>query len=177
MREHGAYATPPHQLPTCSCRQAFVTRSGLERGRHASIEEMVFYPEIRTRLTDDLDMVLEALEEHHVVKWVLSELERMSSTDERYTAKVTVLIESVRHHVKEEERDLFPKVRKSFTRAELDELGQRLTAAKSSAPSRPHPRSPDTPPGNIVAAVMSAPLDAAVKVAGSAANRVRRIIS
>src|SRR3712207_4139527 len=48
-------------------------------------------------------------EEHHVVKWLLSELEGMAPDAERFEAKVTVLMENVRHHVKEEESDLFPE--------------------------------------------------------------------
>ena len=65
--------------------------------RHAAIEEQVFYPQVRRSLPDATPEVLEALEEHHIVKWTLSELEGMESTDERFGAKVTVLIESVRH--------------------------------------------------------------------------------
>ncbi len=144
--------------------------------KHAAIEEMVFYPEIRERLPDVRDDVLEALEEHHVVKWTLSELESMNSDDERYTAKVTVLTESVRHHVKEEERELFPKVRKALSRTDLTDIGEQLVAAKKIAPSRPHPKSPDTPPGNVVATALTAPLDAAAKVAGRAADKVRSTV-
>ncbi len=74
------------------------------------------------------------------MKWVLSELEDMTPDDERFDAKFTVMAESVRHHVKEEEGELFPKLRKGFTKRELDELGERLAAAKKTAPTRPHPR-------------------------------------
>ena len=101
----------------------------------------------------------------------------MQSGDERYEAKVTVLMESVRHHVKEEERDLFPKVRKAMSRSELEDLGARLTAAKRAAPTRPHPRSPDTPPGNIVAAALTAPLDAAANIVNAAVGKVRDTVT
>jgi hemerythrin superfamily protein len=50
-----------------------------------------------------------------VVKWTLSELDGMSPEHERFEAKFTVLMETVRHHVKEEENELFPKVRKGFS--------------------------------------------------------------
>ena len=76
---------------------------------HAAIEEQVLYPALRDRLGDEEGQVLEALEEHHVVKWVLSELDGMSPDHERFDAKFTVLIENVRHHVKEEESELFPQ--------------------------------------------------------------------
>ncbi|CAN5743309.1 hypothetical protein BH20ACT4_BH20ACT4_10280 [soil metagenome] len=144
---------------------------------HASIEEEILYPEMRRQLPSAESDVLEALEEHHVVKWTLSELEQMDAKDERFEAKFTVLMESVKHHVEEEERDLFPKVRKAFSRTELDDMGARLIAAKKTAPRRPHPRSPDTPPGNIVASAVTAPLDAAARLNQAAARRVRDIVS
>jgi hemerythrin-like domain-containing protein len=146
--------------------------------KHAGIEELVFYPEVRDRLeADDAEDVLEALEEHHVAKLLLSELEGMSSEDERFHAKVTVLIESVRHHVKEEEGELFVKVREEFTRTELQEMGARLEEARPAAPSRPHPYAPDEPPANVAANALTAPIDAATRMASSAAEKVRQTIS
>jgi hemerythrin-like domain-containing protein len=139
---------------------------------HAAIEEQVFYPHVRRSIPDATPEVLESLEEHHIVKWTLSELEDMDPTDERFGAKVTVLIESVRHHVKEEENELFPKVRKALSREELAELGSSLAAAKTAAPTRPHPRVPDTPPGNVLAQALTAPVDAAARLR----DKVREII-
>ena len=69
---------------------------------HAYIEETVFYPAARKAVPDTTSHVLESIEEHHVVVWMLSELAGMDPEDERFTAKVTVLIENVRHHVEEE---------------------------------------------------------------------------
>lgn len=154
-------------------RRSTVDKIVVALSQHASIEETVFYPAVRAMLPTANDDVLEALEEHHVVKWTLDELTSLDPTDERFTAKVTVLIENVRHHVKEEERDLFPKVRKALSRGDLDDLGARLLDAKRIAPTKPHPRAPDTPPGNLVAAVLTAPLDAASNAIQAAAERVR----
>jgi hemerythrin superfamily protein len=145
--------------------------------RHAAIEEEVFYPYVRRSVPDANSTVLEALEEHHVVKWTLSELEDMDPGDERFDAKVSVLMESVRHHVKEEETELFPQVRNALSRSELEELGASLAKAKSSAPTRPHPRSPDTPPGNVVSKALTAPMDAAARIRDAASRKVRDIIS
>ena len=117
---------------------------------HAAIEEQVFYPAIREAIPDAEDMVLEALEEHNVAKWVLSEIDRLPVDHERYDAKVTVMIESVRHHVEEEESELFPDVRKALGRRQLGEIGDALNQAKATAPRRPESRMPDEPPGNIV---------------------------
>jgi hypothetical protein len=62
-----------------------------------------------------------------------------------------VLIENVRHHVTEEEEDVFPKVRDELGRSALNELGDVMVTAKKTAPTHPHPTSPDTPPGNLLA--------------------------
>ena len=72
---------------------------------------------------------------------------------------MTVLIENVRHHVEEEESGLFPQVRKAVGRKELGELGQAMEKAKKTAPTRPHPKAPDTPPGNLVAGPGAAVVD------------------
>jgi hemerythrin superfamily protein len=117
---------------------------------HAAVEEQLFYPVIRATVPDTDDLALESLEEHHIVKWVLAELDSMAPEDERFAAKVTVLIENVRHHVKEEEDELFPMVRDELGRNALSDLGDAMAAAKALAPTHPHPRSPDTPPGNLV---------------------------
>ena len=82
-----------------------------ELSKHAAIEEQLFYPVARATVPGTDDIALESLEEHHIVKWVLSELDGMDPNNERFDAKVTVLIENVRHHVKEEEGEFFPKVR------------------------------------------------------------------
>jgi hemerythrin superfamily protein len=118
---------------------------------HAAIEEMHFYPAVRAAVPDADDEVLEGLEEHHVVKWTLSELQDLDPQHERFEAKVTVLMESVRHHVEEEEADMFPKVREAMGRKALQELGEAMERAKAVAPLDPYPKAPDEPPANLVA--------------------------
>jgi hemerythrin superfamily protein len=118
---------------------------------HAAVEEQLFYPVTRATVPAVEDVALESLEEHHIVKWVLSELDGMDPEHERFDAKVTVLIENVRHHVKEEEGDYFPKVRDELGRNALADLGEAMADARGSAPTHPTPRAPDEPPGNLVA--------------------------
>ncbi len=132
----------------------------------------MFYPAVREAVSDARGLVLESLEEHHIVKWVLSELEGMEPGDERFEAKVTVLIENVRHHVKEEEGDLFPKVRKALGRKALAEIGEQLATAKKVAPTRPHPRMPDTPPGNLAGGLVGATVDLAREAISSSRKAV-----
>lgn len=138
---------------------------------HAAIEEQHFYPTIREQAPDVADDVLEGLEEHHIVKWTLSELEGMSPEAERFDAKVKVLMESVRHHVEEEESEMFPKVREALGRKELRELGDLMEKSKAISPKRPHPKAPDTPPGNLLAGPGAAAVDG---VKAAAKKGVRR---
>ena len=118
---------------------------------HAEIEEQVFYPALRAKMDDSGD-VLEALEEHHSAKFILSELDKLPASHERFDAKVTVLIENIRHHVGEEEGDagLFAEARTAFSAKELEEMGSRMSDLKKVAPTRPHPLSPDVPPLNTI---------------------------
>jgi hemerythrin superfamily protein len=145
-------------------KQDIVERIVRELSIHAAIEEMVFYPAISESVENgDVDtMVLESLEEHHVVKWVLWELERMDPADERFDPKVRVLMESVRHHVEEEEKDLFPTVNKMFDRAQLNELGDAMAGLKKTVPTHPHPKAPDEPPGNLITGAGAALVDKAL---------------
>jgi hemerythrin superfamily protein len=157
-------------------REQVVLRIVEELSVHAGIEETVFYPAVREQLAGDESMVMEALEEHHLVKVSLSELQSMSSDNERYDAKMTVLREVVDHHVDEEENELFPKVRRAFSDDELLELGRQLEQARLLAPKRAHPSAPDEPPGNLVANVLVAPLDVATNLTSRAAGAVRELM-
>jgi len=141
--------------------------------RHAGIEETVFYPAVREQVRGTESTVLESLEEHHVVKLVLREVEDMDPSDERFVAKMTVMMENVRHHVKEEEREMFPKVRRAIPRARLVEIGEALQEANRSAPTRPHPFSPDEPPANGIVEGAVSVMDKARTTGRQAVRRVR----
>jgi hemerythrin superfamily protein len=96
---------------------------------HAHIEETVFYPALEEH--EELkDMVAEAFEEHQEVKTLLEEIEELGSESHDFGAKLQELMESVEHHVVEEEGEMFPKVREVFDERELEELGNQLNAAK-----------------------------------------------
>lgn len=122
---------------------AYETKRGIadkvieELTLHTWIEEKIFYPAARKAVPETTDHVLESVEEHHVVLWMLSELAGLDPKDERFDAKMTVLIENVRHHVEEEEKEWFPQVRSAMGRNRLVELGEQLAAAKPTAPRDP----------------------------------------
>jgi hemerythrin superfamily protein len=95
---------------------------------HAKIEEEIFYPAVRGIGTEKAkDLVLEANEEHHVVKLLLEDLPIIDVEDEAFTAKMTVLGELVEHHADEEEKDMFPLAQK-LGEAQLEALGEQMAA-------------------------------------------------
>lgn len=104
---------------------------------HTFIENEVMYPQTRALLPDLEEDVLESYEEHHVADVLCAELAVMSPTDERFDAKMTVLIENVRHHIEEEEDEWFPKVREGVGRTKLTEIGQRMIEVRRTAPRHP----------------------------------------
>ncbi|AWB93443.1 hemerythrin domain-containing protein [Aeromicrobium chenweiae] len=104
---------------------------------HTYIENEIMYPRVRDLLPDLEDDVLESYEEHHVADVLVMELAAMKPDAERFTAKTTVLIENVTHHMDEEEQDWFPKVREGLSRTVLQEMGADMIEAKKTAPRRP----------------------------------------
>ena len=106
---------------------------------HTYIENEVMYPRVRELLPDLEDDILESYEEHHVADVLVNELAGMRASDERFTAKAMVLIENVRHHIKEEEDEWFPQVRESLGRKQLQELGEDMQRARKGAPGLPQP--------------------------------------
>jgi len=96
------------QAENGKAKQRIVETAVMELEVHAKLEEGLIYPAIRSHIDDD-DLMDEALEEHHVVHGLIGELKKMKPSDERYDAKFTVLAENVKHHIKEEESEMFPK--------------------------------------------------------------------
>jgi hemerythrin superfamily protein len=94
---------------------------------HAEIEEEIAYPAFREAGVSS-DTMDEAAVEHATVKQFVEELQEMDAGDEQYDAKVKVLSEYVKHHVKEEEKEMFPKVK--ATDADVEKIGEELVERK-----------------------------------------------
>jgi hemerythrin superfamily protein len=108
-------------------KSALVAQICLELTVHTEIEEEIFYPAVREQIDDD-DLMNEAEVEHAGAKELIEQLEDASPDDELYDAKVTVLGENIDHHVKEEQDEMFPKVRKS--KVDTAALGQQMAVRK-----------------------------------------------
>jgi Hemerythrin HHE cation binding domain len=94
---------------------------------HAQIEEEIFYPQAR-KATKDNDLIDEAAVEHGTVKHLIVEIEGMEVGEELYDAKIRVLGEMVKHHIREEEKELFPEL--VPTKMDLDAVGKELAKRK-----------------------------------------------
>lgn len=94
---------------------------------HTQLEEEIFYPTVRPPVKDG-DLMDEALVEHACAKGLIAEIMAMQPGDDLYDAKMTVLSEQIDHHVREEEDDMFPKVRK--TKVDLVRLGEQMAELK-----------------------------------------------
>jgi len=95
---------------------------------HTTIEEEIFYPAMRAKGEDAEDMVDEAVVEHASAKDLIKQLQEMQPDDDLYDAKVKVLGEQIDHHVQEEEKEMFPKAKKSGL--DLMALGQEMALRK-----------------------------------------------
>ena len=109
-------------------KKALVADICTELSVHAQIEEEIFYPEVKAALKDH-ELVPEATVEHASLKELIAQIETIEPDGEMYDAKVQVLSEYVKHHVKEEQNEMFPRVKSSSL--DLIELGARMSARKA----------------------------------------------
>ena len=95
---------------------------------HSQIEEEIFYPAVREKVGED-ELVAEAVEEHHVVDVLMKEIKQLEPSDERFEAKMTVLIENVEHHIEEEEKEMLPDAKKKLGK-DVEALGDQMEQRK-----------------------------------------------
>ncbi|THV42798.1 hemerythrin domain-containing protein [Glycomyces buryatensis] len=118
--------------------------------RHAVVEEQYMYPIARERLDDGDEVADHAIQAHGEAEAVMKRLEGLGPDSPEFEELLAELIEDIRHHVSEEESDLLPRLRRSLTQGELDNLGAKVLIAKEHAPTRPHPHAPHKPPANMI---------------------------
>lgn len=108
-------------------KKALVAQICTELTVHAQIEEEIFYPQVKAALKDK-ELIPEATVEHATLKELIAQLEEGEPGDEMYDAKVKVLSEYVKHHVKEEQTEIFPKAKES--KLDMYALGEQLQQRK-----------------------------------------------
>jgi len=105
---------------------------------HLASEEQIFYPAVKAKRTEDI--LLESLEEHLSLKRLLADLLELDPGEQTFEPKFKVLHEQAEHHHEEEEEHLFPKVAKALDAAELEALGDKMSALQQSLRREGSPR-------------------------------------
>src|SRR3954462_14116100 len=107
--------------------KAFIASICRDIEMHAAVEEEIFYPAVRAKIKDD-DLMNEAQVEHNSAKQLIAEIGKLAGDDPMLKASATVLSEYVNHHVKEEEREMFPKVKRA--KLDLEALAEQILERK-----------------------------------------------
>lgn len=114
-------------------RKKLLKRLESELKAHTTIEEELFYPALLDASEDieDARRVAEGVEEHRACdKKVIPDLHKSDPSTIAHSGQLKVLKDYIHHHLKEEEEDMFPKVRELIGRKELQELGEKMLARK-----------------------------------------------
>lgn len=111
-------------------REELFKKLKMELDIHTHIEETILYPVLK-QVTETRDITFEGYEEHGVAKQLLLDMSETDVNTEVWTAKLKVLQESIEHHVEEEETEMFKEAREALTQQQIDELGEKLEAAKN----------------------------------------------
>jgi hemerythrin superfamily protein len=141
-------------------RQRIADQLVKELSRHAAAEEQVLYPNLR-KTPGGERMADHAINEHQQLKETLAELSRTKPDSDQFDPLVKRVKSLVDEHVREEEREVFAHLRRESSKDELQKMGKLTRSAKRMAPTRPHPKAPNTPPGNLVAGAAAAVVDRA----------------
>ncbi|MFS2032432.1 hemerythrin domain-containing protein [Polaromonas sp. CT11-55] len=108
-------------------KKELVTQICKELTVHAQVEEEIFYPAVKAALKDH-ELIPEASVEHATLKDLIAQVEGLEPDGEMFDAKIKVMSEYVKHHVKEEQNEIFPKAR--ATQLDMTELGAQISARK-----------------------------------------------
>ncbi len=115
-------------------KKALVATICQELSVHAQVEEEIFYPAVKAALKDKA-LVPEAQVEHATLKELIAQVKDKEPDGEMFDAKIKVMSEYTKHHVKEEQNEMFPKAR--TTRLDMKELGARIAARKEELMANP----------------------------------------
>jgi hemerythrin superfamily protein len=115
----------------------------IELVRHSVAEEVIVYPKVEDKVGHD--EVEHAREEHAEAEETLKRLEKLDADDPRFDDELATVMREIRHHIEDEEGEMFAHMRQTIDEDELRKLGKRVEAFKKVAPTRPHPNVPNEP--------------------------------
>lgn len=122
-------------------RKELVQQVTLELARHSVAEEVIVYPPVASKISED--EAEHAKTEHAEAEEHLAALEKLDPESPEFGAELSALIEDIRHHIEDEEGEMFVHMRETFSQDDLDSMGTRVEAFKKVAPTRPHPNVPN----------------------------------
>ncbi|KOG41253.1 hemerythrin domain-containing protein [Streptomyces decoyicus] len=134
--------------PGSADRKRLVDAITIELVRHSVAEEQHLYPAVREHLEEGDALADKEIDDHGRVERLLKGLEMLEAIDPDFDRMVRELRTEVTAHVDDEETHLFPQLRNHVHQPVLDELAELVREAKKTAPTRPHPGAPSTPPAN-----------------------------
>src|SRR5215212_6279691 len=115
----------------------------VELVRHSVAEEVLVYPQVDDKVS--ADEAEHAREEHAEAEKTLQRLEKLDADDPRFDDELATLMAEIRHHIEDEEGEMFAHMRQTMEADDLRKLGARVEAFKKVAPTRPHPNVPNEP--------------------------------
>ena len=132
-----------------SRRKAVTEQVAIELVRHSVAEEVLVYPHVEDKVSaEETD---HARKEHAQAEETLQRLEKLDADDPAFDDELATLMEEIRHHIEDEEGQMFAQMRQVIDADELRKLGARVEAFKKVAPTRPHPNVPNKPLPRIAA--------------------------
>ena len=134
---------------TKSRRKTLTEQVTIELVRHSVAEEVLVYPKVEDKVS--AEEVEHAREEHAEAEETLQRLEKLDADDPGFDDELATLISEIRHHISDEEGEMFAHMRQVIDADELQKLGARVEAFKKVAPTRPHPNVPNRPLPRVAA--------------------------
>lgn len=141
------------RTPSAVERRRLTTNIIIELVRHAEAEEMYVYPRARLVLPDGPAVIDREIAQHSEAERIMSRLDRLKPMDAAFDPLVRDLMRVIRRHVREEEKDWFPRLRQLMPATERRRLAELVEGAKVVVPTRPHPSAPNRPPLNVLVGV------------------------
>src|SRR4051812_31692163 len=147
----------------------------IELVRHSVAEEVLVYPMVEDKVSEE--EVEHAREEHAEAEETLQRLEKLDADDPAFDDELAKLMEEIRHHISDEEGEMFAHMRQVIDEDELRRLGERVEAFKKVAPTRPHPNVPNEPGPRLAAGPAASLFDRMRDLAtgGAATEQARRL--
>ncbi|MFI9584735.1 hemerythrin domain-containing protein [Streptomyces sp. NPDC052236] len=133
-----------------SRRKELADQVTMELVRHSVAEEAYLYPAVREHVPRGAELADRELEDHATAERTMKDLESCEADDPDFDMLMLKLMSEIRAHVMDEERNLFRLLRESCPPEMLTDLGDKVRQAKKTAPTRPHPATPDKPPANKI---------------------------